>query len=83
MSGWRNKAQTQEIMDTMSRSASKDNNVRKFISEIRECASITELDKAILNRLIDYIIIGEVQTVAGEKVQKVIIVYNFVGEIQK
>lgn len=78
-----NKLRAQEIMDTLSRSASKDNDVRKFISEIRECASITELDEAILNRLIDRIVIGEVQTVGGEKVQKVKIVYNFVGEIQK
>jgi len=35
------------------------------------------------NRLIDRIVIGEVQVVDGEKVQKVKIVYNFVGEIQK
>lgn len=78
-----NKLRTQEIMDTLSRSASEDNDIRKFISEIRECASITELDEAILNRLIDRIVIGEVQILDGEKVQKVKIVYNFVGEIQK
>lgn len=77
-----NKSRTQEIMDTLSRSASKDNDV-KFISEIRKCASITELDEAILNRLIDRIGISEVQVVDGEKVQKVKIVYNFVGEIQE
>jgi hypothetical protein len=78
-----NKSRAQEILDTLSRSASKDNDVRKFISEIRQCASITELDEAILNRLIDRIVIGEVQVVDGEKVQKVKIVYNFVGEIQE
>jgi len=77
------KVRAQEIMDTLSRSTSKDSDVRKFISEIRQCASITELDEALLNRLIDRIVIGEVQVVDGEKVQKVKIVYNFVGEIQK
>ena len=55
--------------------------MRRFIGEIREYASITELDETILNRLIDKIIINAVEVVDGEKVQKVRIVYNFVGEI--
>ena len=75
------KARTQEIMDTLRAASGKNENVRQFIAEIRVCASITELDEAILNRLIDRILIGEVQTVDGEKVQQVKIKYNFVGEI--
>lgn len=75
------KARTQEIMDTLRAASGKNENVRRFISEIRECATITELDEAILNRLIDRITIGEVQTVNGEKIQQVKIKYNFVGEI--
>lgn len=75
------KARTQEIMDTLRAASGKNENVRRFISEIRECATITELDEAILNRLIDRITIGEVQTVDGEKIQQVKIKYNFVGEI--
>lgn len=75
------KARTQEIMDTLRAASGKNENVRRFISEIRECATITELDEAILNRLIDRITIGEIQTVNGEKIQQVKIKYNFVGEI--
>ena len=56
--------------------------MRRFIGEIREYASITELDEAILNRLIEKIVISEVEFVAGEKVQKVRIIYNFVGELK-
>lgn len=55
--------------------------MRRFIGEIREYASITELDEAILNRLIDRIIISAVEVIDGEKVQKVRIVYNVVCEI--
>ena len=44
-------------------------------------ATIEELDEAMLNRLISRILIGEVKKVDGQKVQKVKIVYNFVGEI--
>ena len=52
-----------------------------FIKEIRRYSAIEELDEAMLNRLISRILIGEVKKVDGQKVQKVKIVYNFVGEI--
>lgn len=76
-----NKARMQAITDELRIASSADSDVRRFIGEIREYASITELDEAILNRLIDRIIISAVEVIDGEKVQKVRIVYNFVGEI--
>ena len=76
-----NKARMQEISDELRTASNADNDVRRFIEEIQEYASITELDEAILNRLIDKIIIGAVEVIDEEKVQKINIVYNFVGEI--
>ncbi len=76
-----NKARMQAITDELRIASSADSDVRRFIGEIREYASITELDEAILNRLIDRIFISAVEVIDGEKVQKVRIVYNFVGEI--
>ena len=76
-----NKARMQEITDELRTASSADSDVRRFIEEIQEYASITELDEAILNRLIDKIYISAVEVIDGEKVQKVRIVYNFVGEI--
>ena len=76
-----NKARMQEIMDDLRTASSADSDVRRFIEEIQEYASITELDEAILNRLIDKIYISAVEVIDGEKVQKVRIIYNFVGEI--
>lgn len=76
-----NKVRMQAITDELRIASSADSDVRRFIGEIREYASITELDEAILNRLIDKIIISAVEVIDGEKVQKVRIVYNFVGEI--
>jgi len=61
--------------------SSVESDVRRFIGEIREYASITELDEVILNRLIDKIFISGVEVIDGEKVQKIRIIYNFVGEI--
>ena len=76
-----NKARMQAITDELRIASSADSDVRRFIGEIREYASITELDEAILNRLIDKIFISAIEVIDGEKVQKVRIVYNFVGEI--
>ena len=76
-----NKARMQAITDELRIASNADNDVRRFIGEIREYASITELDEAILNRLIDKIYISAVEVIDGEKVQKIRIVYNFVGEI--
>ena len=76
-----NKTRMQEITDELRIASSADSDVRRFIGEIREYASITELDETVLNRLIDKIIISAVEVIDGEKVQKVRIVYNFVGEI--
>jgi len=76
-----NKAQMQAITEELQVASSVESDVRRFIGEIREYASITELDKAILNRLIDKIYTSAVEVIDGEKVQQVRIVYNFVGEI--
>ena len=76
-----NKARMQEISDELRTASSADSDVRRFIEEIQEYASITELDETILNRLIDKIVISAVEVIDGEKVQKVRIIYNFVGEI--
>ena len=78
-----NKARMQAITDELRIASSADSDVRRFIGEIREYASITELDEAILNRLIDKIYISAIEVIDGEKVQKVRIIYNFVGEIMK
>ena len=59
----------------------QESDVRTFISEIRQYATVTELDETALHRLISKILICEVRKVDGQKVQEVKIVYNFVGEI--
>jgi len=76
-----NKARMQEITDELRTANDVENDVHRFIGQIREYSSITELDEAILNRLIDRIYISAVEVIDSEKVQKVRIVYNFVGEI--
>ena len=62
------------IVDTSS-------DICSFTHEIAGYSTMTELDEAMLHRLINKIIIGEKQIVDDEKIQKVRIEYNFAGEI--
>lgn len=76
-----NQCRLRELSDMERRSSEQENEVQTFLSEIRQCAAITELDETVLHRLIHKILVGEIQKVDGQKVQKVRIVYNFVGEL--
>lgn len=59
----------------------QESEVRTVIREILQYVTIQELDETVLNRLINRILVGEVKKIDGQKIQKVKIVYNFVGEI--
>ena len=71
----------QELMRMLQQSDAQESEVHTFIREIRQYATIQELDETVLNRLISRIMVGEVKKIDGQKVQEVRIVYNFVGEI--
>ena len=76
-----NQRRLQELMRMLQQSDAQESEVRAFIREIRQYATIQELDETVLNRLINRILVGEVKKVDGQKTQEIRIVYNFVGEI--
>lgn len=76
-----NQKQLKELTLSLRRSNEQESDVRTFIREIRQYATIQKLDEGILNRLISRILVGEVKKVDGEKFQEIKIIYNFVGEI--
>lgn len=76
-----NQNRLHDLAMMQSQADAQESEVRTFIKKIRHYATIEELDEAVLNRLISRILIGEVKKGDGQKVQKVKIVYNFVGEI--
>ena len=77
-----NQRRLQELMRMLQQSDAQESEVRTFIREIRQYATIQELDETVLNRIISKILVGEVKKVDGQKVQEVRIVYNFVGGIR-
>lgn len=76
-----NKKRLHDLSELMRQSDEQECDVRAFISEIRQYATIQELDEVVLHRLISRIVVGEVKKVDGQKQQEVKIIYNFVGEI--
>ncbi len=66
----------QEIATLISEEEHFEGDVQRFIEEIGRYAVIMEFDKTVLNWRINRILIGELK-----KVDRVKIVYNFVGEL--
>lgn len=75
------KERIQDIMEELSLADDMGKDIRLFIDEIGQYAAITELDEVIVHRLIHKVVVGEKQVMDGEKIQRVRIVYNFVGEL--
>ena len=71
-----NQRRLQKLLRMLQQSDAQESEVRTFIREIRQYATIQELDETVLNRLISRILVGEAKKVDGQEVR---IVYNFVG----
>ncbi len=56
-----NRRRLQELMRMLQQSDAQESEVRTFIREIRQYATIQELDETVLNRLISRILVGEVK----------------------
>ena len=76
-----NETRMHELSKHLNESDAQDGDIRLFIEEIRKVGVVRELDEAVLNRLIDKILIGETIKTDQGKIQEVRIVYNFVGEV--
>ena len=78
-----NQSRLQELMRMLQQSDAQESEVRTFIREIRQYATIQELDETVLNRLISRILVGEIKKVDGQRTQEVKIIYNFIGDITR
>lgn len=60
-------------------SKQNNSNAENFVEMIKDYADITELSAAMLNTLIDKIVVHEAEIVDGEKIQRLDVYYKFVG----
>lgn len=58
-----------------------DNDICEWVSLIRKCMRVKELDRELLIKLVDKIIVGQKTMVNGVERQEITIVYNLVGKI--
>lgn len=65
-----NQRRLQELLRMLQQSDAQESEVRTFVREIRQYATIQELDEAVLNRLISRILVGEVKKWMGKRRRK-------------
>lgn len=75
-------ASVQEIAARIAEQKDKAVNVDSFLSIVRKYLSFEKLDATILNAFIQKIIVHEADKSGGKRMQRIEIIYNFVGAIQ-
>ena len=75
-------ARVKEIETQLSSIAEQKANTTSFISLVKSCTEVKELDAKTLRIFIEKIIIHQKEKIDGVKTQKVEIIYNGIGKIQ-
>lgn len=77
------KAQAKILREEVKQQEKSKSNVRSFVTTAKRYTDLTELDATILREFIDKILVSETSGKrgrrAGDKVQEIEIVYNFIG----
>ena len=75
------KTRLEELKSQVDQQEETENNVSRFVDEAKRYTNIKELDREILNRLIDKIVVSDSVTENGVKTQKIRIFYKFLGDL--
>lgn len=70
-----------QLAEQLTHSQEVDNDIREWVSLIRKCMRGKELDRELLIKLVDKIIVGQKTVVNGVERKEITIVYNLVGKI--
>lgn len=58
-------------------------NIESFIKLVKKYTNIEKLDCEILRTFVDKVLVYQAEKIDGKKVQKIKIIYNFIGDISK
>lgn len=58
-------------------------NIESFIKLVKKYTNIDKLDCEILRTFVDKVLVYQAEKIDGKKVQKIKIIYNFIGDISK
>ncbi|WP_206105513.1 DUF4368 domain-containing protein [Paenibacillus thalictri] len=67
--------------DQLNQAESRQENTTRFLELVREYTDMKELTKAILNELIDKVVVYDAEKINGKRVQRIDIYYRFIGLI--
>lgn len=70
-----------QLTEQLTHSQEVDKDIREWVSLIRKYMSVDRLDRELLIKLVDKIIVGQKMTIEGVERQEITIVYNFVGQL--
>ena len=70
-----------DIAGQLAAEQSQQENAGRFSAVIDRYMDLQELDKQVLNELIDRIVVHEAQKIDGRRTQQVDIFYRFVGNL--
>ena len=76
-------ARIKELKELISIINDEFNNIESFVKLIKRYTNIEKLDCEILRTFIDRILVYQAERVEGKKVQRIKIIYNFIGDINK
>lgn len=72
-----------ELNATISATNEEFDNIESFIKLVKKYTNIEKLDCEILRTFIDKVLVYQTERVDGKKVQRVKIIYNFIGDINE
>ena len=77
------KARLEELTAQISEQEESEVNVARFIETVQHYTDVTELNREILNRLIDKIVVGDKVKTADGYTQNITIYYRFLGDLNE
>ena len=70
-----------QLAEQLTHSQEVDNDIHEWVSLIRSSMGIDKLDRELLIKLVDKIVVGQKTVVDGVERQEITIIYSLVGQI--
>lgn len=76
-------ARIQELKTIINATNDEFNNIDLFVKIVKKYTNIEKLDCEILRTFVDKVLVYQPERIDGKKIQRIKIIYNFVGDISK
>ena len=70
------------LLSVVDAASQKCEDIQKWVSVVRKYTAVEDVDRAMLDELVEQVVVGEKVVIDGKKQQNVTVVYRFVGAIR-